>query len=73
MKHLYIQAPQRRPTPGRWQTASQQVGGEVKSFSLLWGVAMGGEVSAKVWLDVERAAVLVALTGDESIGGGEAS
>ncbi|MEM0484879.1 MAG: PaRep2b protein [Pyrobaculum sp.] len=50
-------------------TVEYEAGGDVKSLSLLWGVGERGRVRAGVWLDVEKAAVLATLTGDESIRG----
>ena len=46
-----------------------EAGGDVKSFSFIWGVYESGRVRADVRLDEERAAVLAALTGDESLRG----
>ncbi|ABP51804.1 paREP2b [Pyrobaculum arsenaticum DSM 13514] len=46
-----------------------EVNGDVKSLSFIWGVMKGGAVIASVRQDEEKAAVLAALTGDESLRG----
>ncbi|MGK0549181.1 MAG: PaRep2b protein [Pyrobaculum sp.] len=43
--------------------------GRTETFSFIWGVETGGKVSAKVRLNYEKAAVLAAVTGDESLKG----
>lgn len=48
-----------------------EVRDEAKSFSFAWDVRTGGRVKANVRLDYEKAAVLAALTGDESLRGRE--
>ena len=48
-----------------------ETGSGVKSFYFTWGVEKDGKVSAGVRLDYEKAAVLAALTGDESLRGRE--
>jgi len=46
-----------------------EVNGKAKSFSFIWGMRKEGIVMANVWLVEERAAVLAALTGDQTIRG----
>ena len=43
--------------------------GRKETFSFIWGVEKDGKVRAKVRLNYEKAAVLAALTGDESLRG----
>ncbi|AFA40822.1 PaRep2b protein [Pyrobaculum oguniense TE7] len=46
-----------------------EAGGGVKSFSFAWRVEKDGSVMASVRLNYERAAVLAAVTGDETLKG----
>ena len=46
-----------------------EANGRNESFHLVWGVRAEGKIQASVDLDDERAAVLAALTGDESLKG----
>ncbi|MCX8138022.1 PaRep2b protein, partial [Pyrobaculum aerophilum] len=46
-----------------------EVGGDVKSFSFIWGVTTTGKVIASVNLNDERALALAALLDDETIRG----
>ncbi|RFA95129.1 hypothetical protein CGL51_08265 [Pyrobaculum aerophilum] len=44
-----------------------EINGEVNTFSFIWGVITGGRIRASVKLNDERALVIAALTGDETI------
>ncbi|WP_258870175.1 PaRep2b protein [Pyrobaculum aerophilum] len=50
-------------------TVEYEVNGRVESFSFIWGVKTDGKIRASVWISDEKALVLAALTGDETIKG----